>query len=63
MRVSVDLRRCEGHGQCLLAAPAVFDMHETKPWAVVLNPEPPDEMREEIIRAASMCPAAAIDVH
>jgi len=26
MRVEVDLDRCEAHGECVMAAPAVFDL-------------------------------------
>ncbi len=60
----VDL--CEGHAQCLLAAPGVFDLpdraDQVAEQVVVLNPDPPETDRDRVIRAAAMCPAQAIRI-
>jgi ferredoxin len=62
MRISVDYNLCEGHGQCLLAAPDVFDIPDGAEQVVVLEPDPPEADRERVIRAAAMCPTQAIRI-
>ena len=62
MHITVDYDLCEGHGQCLLAAPDVFDLPDGVEQVVVLNSSPPEESRDAIVRAAAMCPAQAIRV-
>jgi len=62
MRITVDYSPCEGHGQCLLAAPDVFDIPDGAEQVVVLEPDPPEADRERVIRAAAMCPAQAIRI-
>ncbi|MEE6176031.1 ferredoxin [Mycobacterium sp. 050134] len=62
MRITVDYDLCEGHGQCLLAAPDVFDIPDGAERVTVLNPEPPEAEREAVLRAAAMCPAQAIRI-
>jgi ferredoxin len=62
MHVTVDYDLCEGHGQCLLTAPDVFDIPDGAEQVVVLEPDPPEADRESVIRAAAMCPAQAIRI-
>jgi ferredoxin len=62
MNVAVDYDLCEGHGQCLLAAPGVFDIPDGAEQVVVLDPHPPEADRQAVIRAAAMCPAEAIRI-
>lgn len=62
MHVTVDYEVCEGHGQCLLAAPEVFDLPDGADQVVVLNPDPPETQRPLVIQAAAMCPAQAIRI-
>lgn len=62
MDITVDYNLCEGHGQCLLAAPDVFDLPDGVDQVVVLTPDPPEEMRDAIVRAAATCPAQALRV-
>ncbi len=62
MHITVDYNLCEGHGQCLLAAPDVFDLPDGAEQVVVLEPDPPEADRECVIRAAAMCPAQAIRI-
>ena len=43
MRIDVDLTLCEGHGQCLMAAPDVFDLPDDADHVVVLDQDPPEQ--------------------
>jgi NADPH-dependent 2,4-dienoyl-CoA reductase/sulfur reductase-like enzyme/ferredoxin len=58
MKVSVDLNRCVGYGQCVFAAPDAFTLHGSE--ALTYVPNPPDEMREQLVRAQVACPVQAI---
>lgn len=62
MHVHVDYALCEGHGQCLLAAPDVFDLPDDSDTVVVLSADPPERDRPAVVRAAAMCPAQALSV-
>lgn len=62
MHITVDYDLCEGHGQCLLAAPDAFDIPDGAAQAVVLKPDPSEADREHVVRAAAMCPAQAIRI-
>ncbi|AKK26854.1 ferredoxin [Mycobacterium sp. EPa45] len=63
MHITVDYNLCEGHGQCLMAAPELFDLPDGAEQIVVLNADPPESERERALRAAAMCPALAIHVN
>ncbi|WP_407665489.1 ferredoxin [Mycolicibacterium vinylchloridicum] len=63
MHITVDYDLCEGHGQCLMAAPELFDLPDGAEQVVVLDPDPPESERERALRAAAMCPALAIKVN
>src|SRR3982750_1665007 len=59
MKLVVDLTRCQGYAQCAFLSPDAFTMHgdgEALPYA----PEPSDERRERVLRAAAACPVQAI---
>jgi ferredoxin len=60
MKVIVDLDVCEAHGDCVIAAPAVFDLGDEDETVTVLEPNPPESMRTEVERAVSDCPVTAI---
>jgi ferredoxin len=62
MRVVADRTRCVGAGQCVLAAPAVFDQDEDEGLVVVLQEEPGAELADGVRRAEGNCPAMAIEV-
>lgn len=63
MHIDADLSLCEGHGQCLLAAPDVFDLPDGADKVVILDADPPESEREAVVRAAAMCPAQALRVN
>lgn len=60
MQISVDIEKCCGAGQCVLAAPEVFDQRDEDGVVVVLDARPPAERHDAVRQAAQLCPAAAI---
>ncbi|WP_433598323.1 ferredoxin [Nocardia sp. CA-135953] len=58
MRVTVDLDVCDGHGQCVFAAPGIFQFDEA--GDLLYEPNPDDVDRAEIELAARLCPVQAI---
>jgi ferredoxin len=62
MRVGIDLSRCAGYGNCIEAAPDVFDMSDDADVAVVLIENPGPEYAEHVRKAARVCPAEAVIV-
>ncbi|MFI0809384.1 ferredoxin [Streptomyces echinatus] len=62
MRVTTERDRCVGSGQCALLSPEVFDQDD-EGLVVVLVEEPAEAQREEVLRAADLCPARTIRVH
>lgn len=69
MRVSVDLNKCQDHGQCVYAAPDLFALDEN--GRLALRSQATDEYEaevdeasaEELREAADVCPLQAITVH
>ncbi|MFI7643084.1 ferredoxin [Nonomuraea sp. NPDC049400] len=61
MNVAVDQERCVGAGQCVIAAPEVFDQREDG-IVLLLEPSPGPDLRQAADEAAMLCPAAAIHV-
>lgn len=60
MRVVLDEPRCVASGQCVLAAPEVFDQREDDGVAILLDETPDDRLHDGVREAAAICPAAAI---
>ena len=60
MRVELDEPKCVSAGQCVVAAPDVFDQRDEDGVAVVLDQTPPADLYDMVREAASICPAAAI---
>jgi len=60
MRVELDEPKCVAAGQCVMAAPEVFDQRDDDGVAIVLVAEPGEELHESVREAAAVCPAAAI---
>lgn len=60
MKVSIDQDKCIGAGQCVLAAPDVYDQRDEDGVAFPLVDEPGEQHRAEVEESARVCPAAAI---
>lgn len=63
MHITVDLEKCCGAGQCVLAAPEVFDQRDEDGLVLLLDEDPAAERHDAVREAAQICPAAAIEVH
>ena len=59
MRVEADPDVCIGAGNCVLAAPTVFDQDDDG-FVQVLQPEPPAELEQDTEVAVQRCPSRAI---
>lgn len=62
MRIDIDLDKCCGAGQCVLAAPEAFDQRDEDGLVVLLDANPPAGLLGSVREAAALCPAAAIEV-
>ena len=62
MRVVVDKLRCDAHGVCVDACPDVFALSDDDDKVRVLVEEPDESLREQLQRAAVVCPKAAISI-
>jgi ferredoxin len=60
VKVIVDFDACAAHGDCVVAAPDVFDLGDDDEVVRLLNPEPPEALRATVQAAADACPMAAI---
>jgi ferredoxin len=60
VRVEIDLTRCAGYGNCVEAAPEVFQMSDVADIAEVLIAEPAADLSESVHKAARVCPADAV---
>jgi ferredoxin len=60
-RVVVDFDRCESNALCMAAAPEVFEVRDDD-FLYVLQEEPPEELREQCLEAARVCPKQAIAI-
>lgn len=60
MRVELDEPKCVASGQCVLAAPEVFDQREDDGVAILLDETPATDLHDQVREAAAICPAAAI---
>ena len=59
MSIEIDRDTCVGAGQCVLAAPDVFDQTEDEGISFV-RPDAPEGRDSEIADAVDRCPARAI---
>lgn len=63
MKISIEQDRCVAAGQCVAAAPEVFDQRDEDGVVVLLAPVAPAEAEEGVRHAAAVCPARAIHLH
>ncbi|HJP74974.1 MAG TPA: ferredoxin [Pseudonocardiaceae bacterium] len=62
MRIILDEETCIGAGQCVLAAPDVFDQRDEDGIAILLDEDPGEDQRAAVEDAAIRCPALAIQI-
>jgi ferredoxin len=68
MRITVDLAKCQDHGQCVFSAPAVFALDDTGRLAFragtdgdrYRSEELDESLRDDVEEAADVCPLQAI---
>lgn len=58
MRITVDLAKCQDHGQCVIAAPNAFRMNDN--GKLEYDDVVDDSYRFEVEEAADVCPVQAI---
>jgi ferredoxin len=62
-KVILDETRCELHGECVLAAPEVFEIVDDDDDVVtMLRADPGDELRAKVERAVEDCPVQALRI-
>ncbi|MGZ4603342.1 MAG: ferredoxin [Kineosporiaceae bacterium] len=61
MKVVVDRDVCQNHGQCVFAAPQVFELDEDGEL-VVLQEEVDKSLRDDVEEATDVCPVQAITI-
>ena len=62
MKVSADLTLCQGHQMCQFEAPDVFGLDDAEDKVTLLDPNPPEDLREQVARAVKYCPAMALSM-
>ena len=70
MRITVDLAKCQDHGQCVYSAPAVFALDDEGRLAFraetdgdrYRSEDLDDSLRDDVEEAADACPLQAITV-
>lgn len=62
MKVTVDLDACQGYACCMMEAPEVFDLDEDAGKVILLQQNPPDDLRAKTEAAVRACPAKALKV-
>ena len=68
MRITVDLNKCQDHGQCVFSAPAVFALDDSGKLALraeattgaYTSAELDESLRDDVEEAADACPLQAI---
>ena len=62
MDVVIDQEKCIAAGQCVAAAPGVFDQREEDGVVVLLTSSPGPAEADGVRHAARVCPAQVIEV-
>ena len=62
MRIEVDLTRCTGTGNCVVAAPDVFEIADDADQVHLLVAEVTPDRQVAVENAVRMCPQAALQL-
>ncbi|MET3962291.1 ferredoxin [Marmoricola sp. OAE513] len=60
MKVAADLELCQGHQMCQFEAPDVFGLNDAEDKVVLLDDNPPEDLRSQVQQAVKYCPAMAL---
>ena len=60
IKVHVDMNLCQSHGECVFAAPDVFDLGDDD--VLVWKEDVDESRRAEVEQAVQVCPMAAIRI-
>jgi ferredoxin len=60
MRIEVDTDLCQAHGECVFAAPEIFELDDEDQIHWVEHPD--ESLREKALQAEKVCPVSAIKV-
>ncbi len=60
MKVEVDTDLCQAHGECVFAAPEIFELDDEDQIHWVEDPD--ESLRDKALQAAKVCPVSAIKV-
>lgn len=63
MRIEIFPEKCIGVGQCVVAAPDLFEQNEDDGIVYLVRDGAPADRRDAAIAAARLCPTLAIVVH
>ncbi|HJK95648.1 MAG TPA: ferredoxin [Polyangiaceae bacterium LLY-WYZ-14_1] len=61
MKIIVDFDLCQGHATCMGEAPEVFRVSD-RGELTVLQPEPPESLRDKVEAAVDYCPTGALEL-
>jgi ferredoxin len=61
MNVGVDVSKCQGYGNCALAAPDVFDVDESGTVVLLVDAIPADR-EADVKQAVRECPTGALTI-
>ena len=59
MKIDVDPKRCELHGQCAFVAPELFRIEND---VLLFKASVPEELKKKALAAAKVCPQLAITI-
>jgi ferredoxin len=62
MKITADVDRCVGAGQCVLTEPRLFDQNPDDGTVVILDHQPADDLTEAAYQAVQLCPSQALSV-
>lgn len=63
MRIEIFPDKCIGVGQCVVAAPDLFQQNDDDGIVYLVRDDAPADRRDAAITAARLCPTLAIVVH
>jgi ferredoxin len=62
LHIEIDRDQCRGYGNCVMAAPDVFDLDSTTQLSRVVAGRPHEDDADSVEEAEAGCPARAIRV-